>query len=505
MKSASHQNVTRMLLAAALAWACLPNAAKSQTPVPAPPRSETTNSNLLLVDRFGNAVVASTNEVSRSLYPPAVAGFSNQIPTTPRGTPQTDIVQERILQSKTAREWFPSTPPVLMPYLAGLDEQGNTDFQPGALFPADPLSRYPQDMKYWFSDLGVRYTLHQGLTLLSMTDAANGAAALEYYTAALSGKWALAEIPGEGRATWLSYQANVQLGLSPASRTQLPQSNLGVIASPNANIYGPNGIWVQEMAVQQSLMEGKLVLLAGQVNQGNYLDANTYAGNSYGQFLNFVFCKNAVLPLPFNNLGINLQYQPNTNWYLMFGSGALNQGPGQSPFHDLSFENWSYLLEFGATPSDVLGLGPGVYRIQPFLATVNGLTQAGFGLNAQQRLGSASPFGWFGRFGVGGSGVTVDGAAAQISTGLAWQGPLKSAGLLAERSNDYFGIGVVWNRAAANREPVFHSDEYGLEATYAFQLTPLVSVQPDLQTIWNPANNPAARSLVIQLQLNVIW
>ncbi len=463
------------------------------------------STNLLLIDRFGNVVRASTNEVSPSLYPPATTGFRNQIPNTPPGTPQPEAVRQRIEESKPAREWFPPTPPVLMPYLAGLDEKGNSDLQPGALFPGDPLSRYPQVAKYRFSDLGLRYSFNQAVTILSMTDTANGASALDYYTASFASKWALTEAPSEGRATWLSFQANVQLGLSANSRDQLPQSNLGVIASPNANIYGPNGIWVQELAWQQSLLDGQWVLLAGMVNQGNYFDANTYAGNSYGQFLNFAFNKNIVLPLPYNNLGLNLQYQPSKNWYAMFGMGALNQKPGESPFDDLSFRDWAYLLEFGLTPANVFGLGPGVYRVQPFLATVDGATQVGVGFNAQQRLGADSPLGWFGRFGVGGSSVTVDGASAQASTGLALQGPLKAAGLSDERGNDYLAAGFVWNRAAANREPVAHATEYGVETTYAFQLTPLVSIQPDFQAIWNPVNNSASHTLICQLQLNIIW
>jgi hypothetical protein len=506
MKPVPRQSRMRTLgLAGAVAWACLPHSAYSQATNSAAENSTSASTNLLLIDHFGNAVVASTNQVSPSLYPPPTTGLTNQIPTTPRGAPQPDAVRERIEQSKTAPEWFPKTPPLLMPYLAGLDEQGNTDLQPGALFSNDPLSQYPQALKYWLSDVGVRYSFHQSLTLLSMSDVASGSGTLEYYTAALSGKWALAEIPGDGRGTWLSYQGNAQLGLSSASRTQLPQSNLGVIANPNANLYGPNGVWLQELALQQSLLDGQFVLIAGQVNQGNYLGANTYAGNSYGQFLNFAFCKDVVLPLPYNNLGLNLQYQPSTNWYATFGTGALNQSPGQSPFHDLTSRDWAYLLEFGLTPSDVFGWGAGVYRLQPFLATVDGVTQAGIDLNVQQRLGANSPFGWFGRFGVGGSSVTVDGAAAQVSTGLAWQGPLKSAGLLPERSNDYLGAGIVWNRAANNRNPVVHADEYGLETTYVFQLTPLTSVQPDFQTIWNPANNTAPHTLIFQLQFNVIW
>jgi carbohydrate-selective porin OprB len=41
--------------------------------------------------------------------------------------------------------------------------------------------------------------------------------------------------------------------------------------------------------------------------------------------------------------------------------------------------------------------------------------------------------------------------------------------------------------------------------TYALQVTPLVSIQPDLQVIWDPANNPAAQAVTFQLQLNAAW
>src|SRR6185369_15922351 len=111
------------------------------------------------------------------------------------------------------------------------------------------------------------------------------------------------------------------------------------------------------------------VLVAGQVDQSNYIDANTYANNSQGQFLNSAFVNSSVLPFSFNNLGLNLQYQPGERWYLLFGTGANNQAPGHSPFDNLSFKNWSYLFEFGLTPADVMGLGPGVYRLQPFVAS----------------------------------------------------------------------------------------------------------------------------------------
>jgi porin len=147
-----------------------------------------------------------------------------------------------------------------------------------------------------------------------------------------------------------------------------------------------------------------------------------------------------------------------------------------------------------------------VYRLQPFLATVNGLTQAGLGVNVQQQLGKNSPFAWFGRFGVSGSQVTLGGADAQASSGLVMVGPLKRGGLIPKLSNDLLGLGFVWSQSSATTQTVYHENEYALETFYALQLTPTIKLQPDLQVVWNPAFNPQpGPALVWQLQLDIAW
>ena len=467
--------------------------------------TNTPASDLLLINRLGKAIHVPTNAVPPSLHPPPALGLEQQVPTPQKGAPLPEEVQERIRQSKTGREWFPSTPPVLAPYLGGLDDFGNTAVQDGALIPMEPHSMLGQQLKYGASDLGLRYGLWQSLTMVSMSDVASGSSTLQYYTATFVGKWAVTETADSSRAGWLSTEANLQLGLSPASRSQTPQGNLGAIANPLATVFGPNGGWLSELAWQQSLADGRIVFLAGLVDQSNYLDANTYANNSQGQFMNEALVNSMVIPFSFNNLGLNLQWQPSKSWYVMFGMGANNQPAGYSPFEDLSFEDWSYLLEFGVTPKDVLGLGSGNYRLQPFLATVNASTQPGIALNADQQLGKNSPFGWFGRFGVGGSRVTLDGAAVQIGTGLAMQAPLEHLGLAPKLSNDYLGAGFIWSRPSSAFKPAVHTDEYGLETTYVLQLTPMASLQPDLQVIWNPADSTADHNIIFQLQLNLTW
>ena len=64
----------------------------------------------------------------------------------------------------------------------------------------------------------------------------------------------------------------------------------------------------------------------------------------------------------------------------------------------------------------------------------------------------------------------------------------------------------MWSQPSAVNEPAAHSNEYGFETTYVLQLTPLATLQPDLQVIWNPANNPNAdHNIIFQLQLNLMW
>jgi carbohydrate-selective porin OprB len=237
------------------------------------------------------------------------------------------------------------------------------------------------------------------------------------------------------------------------------------------------------------------------IDETNYFDLNTYANNEYGQLLNDAFVNSTVFPMPENNLGFNVSWQPSKELYAMFGLGTNNQVPGESPFHDVNSENMSYLLEIGLLESDVLGLGRGTYRLQPFLATVDGTTGAGICLNLEQKLGK-SPFGVFGRFGVGQPTVTqVGGSSAEAAFGVAAIGPLADSGILATRKNDYLALGFQWSRQAVTDET-----EHSLELTYAMQLTPTLVFQPDFQIVFDPVDAPGDHPVYLfQLQLTLQW
>ena len=104
--------------------------------------------------------------------------------------------------------------------------------------------------------------------------------------------------------------------------------------------------------------------------------------------------------------------------------------------------------------------------------------QGGIGFNLQQQLGPHSPFGWFGRFGFGGSQVS-GGAKAQVGTGFVMNAPLKYAGWVPQLTNDLLGVGFVWSQPSATTKTVYHDNEYVFETFYTLQLSPTsVSCSP---------------------------
>jgi porin len=162
-------------------------------------------------------------------------------------------------------------------------------------------------------------------------------------------------------------------------------------------------------------------------------------------------------------------------------------------------------MEFGYVAKDLLGLGNGVYRVQPFLAQDDGPVRAGVGFNLQQRLGPTTPLGWFGRFGFGGV-KGASSAANQVATGLVFQAPLKHLGLISGQPNDGMGLAVCWSEPFRNGANPGAYDETSVELGYCFHLTPLIRIQPDLQFVIDPAYNPQRETAVVfQLQLDVNW
>jgi porin len=153
-----------------------------------------------------------------------------------------------------------------------------------------------------------------------------------------------------------------------------------------------------------------------------------------------------------------------------------------APFEDLlaSAQSGAPVLRKGAQGLYLRGEG-----------LVSGAT-AGRGLDAFFRLGWAD-----GRF----HEVEKFGSA-----GLRWRGPF------AQRPDDQAGIAVAWSGAsdrarqalALGGEAIAHND-WAFEATYAFQLTEWLSLQPNLQYFINPAYEPGRKAVMGGLRVSFGW
>ena len=402
--------------------------------------------------------------------------------------------------------WFSEKQPGLASYLSGQDELGNTALQLEPFLPYDQITQRVQRAKYALSDFGFYYTFQQALGYVaSLNNALPDSRSLGYYAFELYAKQLVFSVLSSGTAGWISLEVDGGDNLGTSLRRINPAARLGSLVNPVGILSPVEGLYLGELAWQQSFADGKAVFLAGMLDQANYLDANTYANSQFSQFLNSAFINSMVLPLTTGGLGVNLQWQPNDDYYLMLGVGYNDLMPGRSPLHNLEVDNMSYIFEGGYVPQNFLGLGPGAYRLQPFVATVSGVSQVGLGLNLNQQLGAH--WGVFGRRGVGGATVTnIQGVSAQIATGFILQNPLRLVGVLVESSNNFLGFGFVWSQPSQSQRPAAHFNEYGIELVYTFQLTATTVLKPDLQALWNPVNNPQVNTaLIFQLSLVTTW
>jgi len=413
--------------------------------------------------------------------------------------------QDAIAAPTTSFRLFPSAPPALRTYLGEINAHPEHALQSGALVPEDPLSSAAEAIKSLLGSLGITYQFNQAFVMSALGGSIQGDSVLSAYTSKLWVNWPVfqSDFAGES-AGWVSTEFNAGTGFGFDWSTQSPQRNLGTASSPYNEWLGED-IVVSEVAWTQSFLKGELVVLAGMIDQTNYFDTNSFANNAFGQLMNSAFVESEVIPMPEQSLGVSVQWEPSEALYLLAAVSTNNLPPGQQPWKDVSADDMSYLLEVGLRSDAFLGFGPGVARLQPFIATSDGDTGAGIALNIEQRLDAESPLGVFGRFGVGDrTTAAVGGASAGAAFGLALTEPFASAGHFSAQNGQYVGLGLKWTQVGAGRDAI-HQDEYAVELTGTLQLTSTVTIQPSIQYFWDPAFSPRSNALAFQLALNIGW
>lgn len=284
-------------------------------------------------------------------------------------------------------------------------------------------------------------------------------------------------------SSYLEWDMNGTLGLNYDQAVESLSSNAGIISDVNANVF-PHTSAMDELFWKQVSPGGALVLLAGRIDQSFHFDTNRVANNSMQQLLSFSLMNNLAIPWPlYGGLGGLVRWNVSEEFSVMLGVGDSSSDQPWGFWKTVDDGSWYELLELDLK-LDLPGLGKGQYRVTPWHNRLHGEQGWGVGMSFDQELGLPWLVGFF-RFGAGDEDVTA--FRSFVSGGIALEGPFG-------RSGDYLAIGVAWSRPSSG-EGV--RDETILELIYRIRLTPTLELSPDLQLVFDPAQNPGDGLIVV--------
>ncbi|HEX3432249.1 MAG TPA: carbohydrate porin [Rhizomicrobium sp.] len=325
-----------------------------------------------------------------------------------------------------------------------------------------------------------------------------------------------------------------------------PDSLVGDAQGIN-NIAAPPQLALYEAWSQYNSPDSSFSLLAGQYDLNSEFDrvrsASMFLNSSFGIGADFASSgKSGPSIYPDTSLGLRLAYKPAANvvWRTAILDGApVNTPPGApEPFSpDAGFlfvSEVAFLVRPGTTmpPGQARSLVGRASNLAPYqdklavggwyyTASFADLSETGLLGNPVQHRGSAgayldvdkllyrSPPGANGtvygflQLGYGDDRVNRFGSYLGIG--------VTADGFVPGRSKDEIGLAVAAGRASShfvaaqeNTEQPVTSSETAIELTYLGQLTPQLAVQPDLQYVIDPGNDPRrANALVLQVQFEL--
>ncbi len=226
-----------------------------------------------------------------------------------------------------------------------------------------------------------------------------------------------------------------------------------------------------------------LTLAVGQFPLYNF-DGTVYASNQQVNFINEALSQNASSTYPTASMGAYVQIVPNDEWAFAFGGQDATNISGESLKTHFGQEHYTSFASLSYTPT-INHLGAGQYSVlvynQPWVDAQKETTN-GWSLNFSQNLGEK----WavFARLnGVSGNQAIID---RSLVLGGVYNNPLECNPL------DQIGFAVAYNQINEDAvgNALNHGDETVLEAYWAFGISKWMTLTPDVQIYFNPAENP---------------
>lgn len=304
----------------------------------------------------------------------------------------------------------------------------------------------------------------------------------------------------------------------------LDASSVGSLFGVNDDAGGDRSADVTELWYQQALAGGKVLVRAGKVDlTGGFecrgcpvsFDGNAFANDETTQFLNGALVNNPAIPFPDNGLGLVVHAEPVPGWYVSVGIADAQADARETGFRT-AFHGEDYFFSVYETglvvdvPS-VQGPRRGAYRVgfwydpQPKDRFDGGSERDDMGLYASldQVLlresddpADSQGLGVFFRFGCADQDLNA------VRT--FWSAGAQYQGLLPGRDADVLGVGVARCRLTDAAGAGFTArHETALEAYYAIQVAPWLTVSPHVQFVANPGGDgtvPDAAILGVRVQ-----
>lgn len=296
----------------------------------------------------------------------------------------------------------------------------------------------------------------------------------------------------------------------------------------NGDAAGDRAIDVTELWFEQSLFDGRLRVRMGKLDLTVDFETNAYANDETKQFLNQGLVNAANVPFPDNGQGVQFILQPSDGFYLAAGVADADADARETGFRTAYHgpADFFSVYEFGVMPrwKTAHGSLPGTYRFglwfdprpkEKFFNDFGGRRYTwptkrddiGFYVSMDQKIYHEHPdqpddeqgLGIFLRY----SFAHGDVNEIEHFWSVGWQ----YQGLIPKRDYDVLAFGAAQailseqlrkTGARPHRETV-------LEVYYQLELTPWLTLTPDLQWILRPGGEQGADAFVVGLRLQVAF
>jgi len=269
--------------------------------------------------------------------------------------------------------------------------------------------------------------------------------------------------------------------------THIPPSNLGeTVGSLWGTIDGfsTQSYTLTQLYWQQGSYEDRFVYRVGKMDPTDIFNAGRFV-SSNSAFLSPAFSDTLAMASPSTGLGAAVAVSPITNTYVIGGLHDAN-GAKTSIGHIERGELFA-AVEFGLTPRRGKS-GEGLYHVTLWHSDKRDRVEVpsgrGVAVTLQQEVGPDGTIVPFARYSYGEGGATLIRQTLALGVGL--EQPFG-------QNRDLIGLGISWGEPS-NRTL---RDQYVFEAFYRLRITPHTHLTPDIQVIFDPAENPQEDSIAI--------